>query len=158
MKCSDMPVILLAEDEPAHVEIVRRCLTQSAVASCLVHVEDGQQALNYLQRQGRYADPASAPRPGLILLDLNMPGMSGLDVLREIKADSNLKRIPVVMLTTSAIEVDMVRAYDLHVNSYLVKQLDFDRFKTMLEAISQYWLLWNQEPPADLTNGLLFHA
>lgn len=139
-------VILLAEDEPAHAEIVRRTMEHSRIANRLEHVEDGQQALDYLHRRGRFHDPANSPRPGLILLDLRMPKVDGLEVLKAIKNDSSLAHIPVVVLTTSAAETDMARAYDHHVNSYLVKPVDFGNFTAMMESVGYYWLIWNRNP------------
>lgn len=142
-------VILLAEDEPAHAEIVRRTLEMSRIANRMEHVEDGQLALDYLYRRGAYADPATSPRPGLILLDLRMPRVDGLEVLKQIKSDSTLARIPVVVLTTSAAEADIARAYDQHANSFMVKPVDFDKFAAMMETIGYYWLIWNRSPAAD---------
>jgi CheY-like chemotaxis protein len=139
-------VILLAEDEPAHAEIIRRTMENLRVLNHMVHVEDGQQALDYLYRRGRFADPATSPRPGLILLDLRMPRVDGLEVLKRIKADAQLLRIPTVILTTSATETDLVRAYDNHVNSYLVKPVDFSKFTAMMESFGYYWLMWNCSP------------
>ena len=142
-------VILLAEDDPAHAEIVRRNLGNSRIANRLVHVCDGQEALDYLYRRGRYTDPEDSPRPGLILLDLRMPKVDGLEVLRTVKGDSELMRIPVVVLTTSAAETDMARAYDNHANSYLVKPVDFEKFVTLMETLGYYWLIWNRNPYAE---------
>lgn len=142
-------VILLAEDDPAHAEIVRRNLENSRIANRLMHVRDGQEALDYLYRRGRYADPEDSPRPGLILLDLRMPKVDGLEVLRTVKGDRDLKRIPIVVLTTSAAETDMARAYDNHANSYLVKPVDFEKFVVLMETLGYYWLVWNRNPYAD---------
>jgi CheY-like chemotaxis protein len=139
-------VILLAEDDPAHAEIIRRTLKTSRIANRMEHVVDGQQALDYLYRRDRFIDPDVAPRPGLILLDLRMPRIDGLDVLRQIKNDADLARIPTVILTTSAAETDMARAYDAHANSYLVKPVDFDKFTAMMETVGFYWLMWNCNP------------
>lgn len=142
-------VILLAEDDPAHAEIIRRTMDILRIVNRLEHVNDGQQALDYLYRRERYADPEVAPRPGLILLDLRMPRIDGLDVLRQIKSDADLTRIPTVILTTSSAETDMAKAYEAHANSYLVKPVDFDKFTRMMEAVGFYWLMWNcnPEPP-----------
>lgn len=139
-------VILLAEDDPAHAEIIRRTLKSSRIANRMEHVVDGQQALDYLYRRERFSDPDVAPRPGLILLDLRMPRIDGIDVLRQIKGDTDLARIPTVILTTSAAETDMARAYDAHANSYLVKPVDFDKFTSMMETVGYYWLIWNANP------------
>lgn len=136
-------VILLAEDDPAHAEIIRRTMNISRIANRMMHVSDGQQALDYLYRRERFADPEVAPRPGLILLDLRMPRIDGLEVLRQVKGDADLARIPTVILTTSSAETDMAKAYDAHANSYLVKPVNFDKFTSMMETVGFYWLMWN---------------
>jgi len=137
-------VVLLVEDDPAHAEIVRRNFRAFRLPNRLEHVCDGQEALDYVRRRGRFADPERAPRPGLILLDLRLPRLDGLEVLRILKADPDLGRIPVVVLTTSAAETDLIRAYDAHANSYLVKPVDFSRFVELMETLSLYWLGWNE--------------
>jgi CheY-like chemotaxis protein len=109
-------------------------------------VADGQAALDYLYRRGAFANPDLSPRPGLILLDLRLPRVDGLEVLKTIKTDPGLSRIPVVILTTSAAEADMVRAYDNHANSYMVKPVDYKQFVTLMETIGYYWLAWNEYP------------
>lgn len=139
-------VILLAEDDPAHAEIVRRNMENSRIANRLERVADGQAALDYLYRRGAFSDPDLSPRPGLILLDLRMPRIDGLEVLKTIKSDPDLMRIPVVILTTSAAEVDIARAYDQHANSYLVKPVDFAMFVSLMDALGFYWLVCNQGP------------
>ncbi|WP_026368622.1 response regulator [Aminiphilus circumscriptus] len=139
-------VILLVEDDPAHAEIVRRNFREFRMANRLEHVEDGQEALDYLHRQGRYTDQETAPRPGLILLDLRLPRVDGLEVLQSIKEDPDLQSIPVVVLTTSAAESDMVRAYANHANSYLVKPVDFSQFLELMKVLGYYWLVWNANP------------
>lgn len=139
-------VILLVEDDPAHAEIVRRNFEDFRMANRLVHVADGQAALDYLFRRAEFGDPATSPRPGLILLDLRLPKVDGLEVLRIIKADGDLGRIPIVVLTTSSAESDIVKAYDAHANSYLVKPVDFPQFLALMEALGYYWLAWNQHP------------
>ena len=139
-------IILFVEDDPAHVEIVRRNFETSRVANRLMHVADGQAALDYLNHQGDYSDPATSPRPGVILLDLRLPKVDGLEVLRSIKSDPKLLSIPVVVLTTSKAEIDMVKAYEFHANSYLVKPMDFTQFTQLMEMFGYYWLAWNQRP------------
>lgn len=139
-------VVLLAEDDPAHAEIVQRNLESSRIANRLEHVSDGQEALDYLYRRHAYSDPVRSPTPGLILLDLRMPRLDGLEVLRTIKDDPDLRRIPVVILTTSAAETDIARAYDRHANSYVVKPLDFDSFTDLIGTLGYYWIVWNQRP------------
>ena len=139
-------VILMVEDDLAHAEIVRRKLDSSRVANRLVHVADGQAALDYVNRQGDYRDPTTSPRPGVILLDLHLPRVDGMDVLKLLKSDPKLSSIPVVILTTSKSEQDMVQAYALHANSYLIKPVDFTQFALLLETFGYYWLAWNQHP------------
>ena len=138
--------ILLVEDDPAHAEIVRRNFTGFRLANRLMHVADGQQALDYLFRQGEFQDPARSPRPSLILLDLRLPKVDGLEVLKTIKGDPDLTRIPVVVLTTSAAGMDMAKAYGCHANSYLVKPVDFPQFLKLMDALGYYWLVLNQFP------------
>ncbi len=139
-------VILLVEDDPAHAEIVIRNLEGFRVANRLIHVDDGQKALDYLYRRGEFSEPEQAPRPGLILLDLRLPKVDGLEVLETVKGDPDLCQIPVVVLTTSAAEADMIRAYKNHANSYLVKPVTFPEFVEMMKVIGYYWLAWNENP------------
>jgi CheY-like chemotaxis protein len=138
--------ILLVEDDPAHAEIVRRNLGESRLANQLIHLSDGQAALDYLFRRDNREDSESRPLPGLILLDLRLPRVDGLEVLRTVKADPVLGRIPVVVLTTSAAEGDKLRAYENHANSYLVKPVDFRKFVDLMETLGYYWLAWNEYP------------
>jgi len=138
--------ILLVEDDPAHAEIVRRNFEDFRMANQLRHVSDGQDALDYLQRRGAFSDPLSAPRPGLILLDLMLPRVEGLEVLKIIKADGDLCSIPVVVLTTSSAESDMMKAYTSHANSYLVKPVGMSQFVDMMKMLGYYWLTWNEYP------------
>jgi len=138
--------ILLVEDNPAHAELVMRSFENQRVANKIFHVQDGEEALDYLFRRGKYQDPAKSPRPNLILLDLRLPKIDGLEVLREVKSTEGLKRIPVVILTTSQAEIDASRAYDYHANSYLVKPLDFELFTRLMEELGFYWLAWNYNP------------
>ncbi len=141
--------ILLVEDDQAHAEIVRRNFEKSRIANRLIHVSDGQAALDYLYGREAFSDPLQAPRPGLVLLDLRLPKIDGLEVLRTIKADALLSQIPVVILTTSAAESDVARAYDSHANSYLVKPVDFSQFIELMEVLGYYWLVWNQHPKSE---------
>jgi CheY-like chemotaxis protein len=146
LKNGEPVVILLVEDDPAHAEIVRRNFENFRIANRLIHLADGQAALDYLFRLGKYCLPESSPLPGLILLDLRLPKIDGLEVLAAIKNDSALNRIPVVIMTTSDAETDMLKAYQQHVNSYVVKPVDFSQFTKLLEALGYYWLVWNQRP------------
>ncbi len=139
-------VILMVEDDEGHAEIVRRNFEACRMANHLIHVADGQAALDYLYQRNEFSDPTKSPRPGVILLDLRLPKVDGLEVLKTIKADPKLHTIPVVILTTSSAETDMVRAYDCHANSYLVKPVDFTQFTQLMETFGYYWLAWNQYP------------
>jgi CheY-like chemotaxis protein len=139
-------IILLVEDNPDHTELVRRALQEHRVLNTIQSVPDGEAALDYLFRRNAYADPEHSPRPHVILLDLRLPRIDGLEVLRQIKADEALRAIPVVILTTSEAEKDMTRAYANHVNSYLIKPMDFNRFSQMMRDLGFYWLAWNRVP------------
>jgi CheY-like chemotaxis protein len=134
------------EDEPAHAELIIRGIETNGVANRINHVLDGEAALDYLFRRGEYADPEKSPTPHLILLDLRLPKVDGLEVLRAIKADEGLRRIPVVVLTTSEAESDVTRAYENHANSYLVKPVDFEKFGKLMGDLGFYWLVWNRHP------------
>ena len=135
--------VLLVEDDLDHAELVRRGLEQCAPGLTLVHLEDGEAALAYLN--GRDA-PGSPERPHLILLDLRLPRVDGLEVLREIKSSPDLSDIPCVVLTTSRAESDMVKAYRLHANSYLVKPGSYEHFAALMSEIERYWLRENSRP------------
>jgi CheY-like chemotaxis protein len=138
--------ILLVEDNPDHAVLVQRNLEEFQVANKIFHVEDGEAALDYVFGRGAYADQKKYPRPDLILLDLRLPRIDGLEVLKEIKSDNELHIIPVVILTTSDGERDMAMAYEYHANSYVTKPVDFDRFAQLLKDIGFYWLAWNKRP------------
>lgn len=129
--------ILMVEDNPADMRLTVEALREGKVHNRLHWVKDGMEALAFLRQQGEYS---SAPRPELILLDLNLPKKSGREVLQEIKQDDRLKRIPVVILTTSAAEEDIVRTYDLNANCYITKPVDFEKFVQVIRAIDQFWL------------------
>ena len=139
-------IILLIEDDPAHAEIVKRNLADFNVANQIIHLADGQAALDYLFRQAAYADPKSSPRPDIILLDLRLPKVDGLEVLHRLKEDKELKLISTVVLTTSAAEADLAQAYGNGADSYLVKPVDFEKFTKMMKAFNFYWLAWNRFP------------
>ena len=142
-------IILLVEDNPAHAELVVRSFEEHRVANYIYQVADGEAALAYLFRRGEYADPSRSPRPHVVLLDLRLPKIDGLEVLKEIKSSPELDKIPVVILTTSAAEQDVARAYEAHANSYLVKPVDFDNFTALMEELGFYWLGWNHYPWSD---------
>jgi chemotaxis family two-component system response regulator Rcp1 len=129
--------ILLVEDSLADIELTRLGLREGKIADNLSVTRDGDEAMTFLRREGCYAD---APRPDLILLDLNLPGKDGREVLAEIKADTDLKNIPVVILTTSHAEEDVLRAYGLHANAYMTKPVDFQQFLKVVEAVEGFWL------------------
>ena len=129
--------ILMAEDNPGDVRLMLEALRQYKVRNQLHVVEDGEAALAFLRREAPYAQ---APRPDLILLDLNMPRKGGLEVLASIKADPSLRRIPVVVLTSSGAERDVVSSYDQHANCYIVKPLDLEQFIQVVERIEGFWL------------------
>jgi DNA-binding response OmpR family regulator len=138
--------ILLVEDNIPHAELVKRTLEAHQIAHRIYHVGDGEAALAYLLRQGVYADPATSPRPHVVLLDLRLPKLSGLEVLKEIRASRDLHTLPVVVLTTSTAERDVVCAYEYHVNSYLIKPVDFTQFSQLMHDLGFYWLHWNYYP------------
>ncbi len=129
--------ILLVEDNPGDVRLTQEALKESKVTNNLSVAEDGVEALAFLKREGKYAD---APRPDLLLLDLNLPKKDGRELLEEIKADENLRRIPVVVLTTSKAEEDILRMYNQHANCYITKPIDFDQFIEVVKSIEDFWL------------------
>jgi CheY-like chemotaxis protein len=131
--------ILLVEDSPEDFEATLRAFRKSGLKNPMVRCEDGDEALDYLHRRGEYADPASSPRPGVILLDLNLPGTDGRQVLSEIKSSERLRDIPVVVLTTSADERDITACYRAGANSYVQKPVDIDGFMKAIERLNGYW-------------------
>lgn len=137
--------ILLVEDNPDHAELVMRSFQDHPVAR-ITHVSDGESALDYLFRRGLYVDVEQWPCPQMILLDLRLPKVDGLDVLESIRASGQFDEIPIVILTTSRAEQDVDRAYSGHVNSYLVKPIDFDAFAQLMTDLGDYWLDWNHYP------------
>lgn len=139
-------IILLVEDNPDHAELVIRSMEDSQVANRIFHVEDGEAALEYLFGRGSYMDKSIYPEPDLILLDLRLPKVDGLEVLKEVKASPDLQTIPVVILTTSAAERDMAMAYEYHANSYVTKPVDFSTFNKLMTDLGFYWLAWNKRP------------
>jgi CheY-like chemotaxis protein len=142
----DAMVILFVEDNPDHAELVMRSFEDHRVANQIYHLSDGESALDYLLHRGKYEDPATSPRPHLVLLDLRLPKIDGLEVLREIRSHKELERLPVVILTTSYTEIDVSKAYQHHANSYLVKPLDFEKFTRLMQDLGFYWLSWNHYP------------
>ncbi len=138
--------ILLVEDNPAHAELVMRSFEDHRVANTIIHLSDGETALEYLFKRGLYSSERESPRPHVILLDLRLPRVDGLDVLKEIKSSDELRSIPVVILTTSEAERDATRAYEHHANSFVVKPLDFASFTNLIKELGFYWLEWNYFP------------
>ncbi|HOT04513.1 MAG TPA: response regulator [Methanolinea sp.] len=138
--------ILLVEDNEAHAELVIRGMRDQQVANRIHHVIDGEQALDYLFGRGVYADREKNPLPNLILLDLRLPRIDGLEVLKTLKTTPNLLRIPIVVLTSSDAESDIARSYDYHANSYVVKPLEFKKFTQLMKDLGFYWLGWNMKP------------
>lgn len=133
-------VILVADDDEEDRMLTSQALEESRVINDLRFVEDGDELLDYLNRRGKYSEPESAPRPGLILLDLNMPRRDGREALREIKADAELRRIPVIVLTTSKAEEDIYRTYDLGANSFITKPVHFEALVAIMREIGRYWI------------------
>jgi len=136
--------ILLVEDSPADVRLTREALKQYKVLNKLSVVGDGEQAIAFLRQEGEYAD---VPRPDLLLLDLNLPKKDGREVLEEIKKDEKLRRIPVVVLTTSKAEEDVLKAYDLNANCYVTKPVDLDQFMKVVKSVGCFWLSIVKLPP-----------
>ncbi len=132
-------LILLVEDNNEDFELTKRALRKAGLHNNLLRFEDGDEALDYLHRNGKYADPQTSPRPGIILLDLNLPGTDGREVLREIKTDERLRTIPVIVLTTSEDERDIQYCYNSGANSYLHKQVDPTGFYTVIQRLKDYW-------------------
>ena len=132
---------LLVEDDHDHAVLVQRHIDRTRLGNVVQRVKDGEEALAYLRRQGAFVQ---APRPDVILLDLKLPKYDGHEVLAQIKADPDLRRIPVIVLTTSAAEIDRLKAYNLDANSYLVKPMNHDEFSRMIEELGRYWGGWNQ--------------
>lgn len=138
--------ILLVEDNPDDVDITKRALKEAKIVNQLWVARDGEEALEFLRHQGAYQDPSSSPKPGLILLDINLPKLNGIEVLKIIKQDPELKRIPVVMLTVSKRDEDIVKSYDDGCNSFIQKPVNFENFVEVVKQISLYWGLLNIFP------------
>ncbi len=136
--------ILLIEDSPSDANLTIKSFEQAKITNCLHWMEDGETAMAYLRQQGEYAH---ASRPDLIVLDLNLPGMDGREILAEIKADPDLKRIPVVILTTSTNEKDVLQSYDLNANCYVTKPFDVRQFMQVVQLIGEFWLAAVRLPP-----------
>jgi two-component system response regulator len=147
MKIDARPiVILMADDDADDRMLTKEALDESRVLNDLRFVENGEELLDYLTGRGNYSDPESAPRPSLILLDLNMPRKDGREALAEIKADPNLRRIPIVVMTTSQAEEDIFRSYDLGASSFITKPVTFDRLVELMKALGNYWIEFVELP------------
>jgi len=138
--------ILLVEDNPSDVELALHALKKNNIANRIEVVRDGAEALEFIFATGAYADRQNAEHPRVILLDLKLPKVDGLEVLRQIKADPRTRAIPVVVLTSSREDRDIVESYNLGVNSYIVKPVDFEQFTESVRQLGMYWLLLNQPP------------
>jgi CheY-like chemotaxis protein len=144
-----MPItILMADDDPDDRQLTKEALEEGRLINDIRFVENGEEMMDYLHKRGKYAPPAEAPRPGLILLDLNMPRKDGRTVLQEIKGDPGLRQIPVVVLTTSKADEDVYKSYDLGVNSYIVKPVTFEALVDILQTLEKYWFEIVELPPA----------
>ena len=139
--------ILMADDDPDDRLLTKQAFLEYRVANGISFVENGEELMDYLYHRGEYADPESAPRPGLILLDLNMPKKDGRECLAEIKSDPDLRSIPVIVMTTSRAEEDILRSYDLGANSYVTKPVTFARLADVMKAIGKYWFEIVESPP-----------
>ncbi len=140
--------ILMAEDDPDDRFMAQDAFEESRLVNAIYFVEDGVELMNYLHRRGAYSDPALSPRPGVILLDLNMPRKDGREALQEIKADPDLRRIPIIIMTTSKAEEDILRSYDLGANSFISKPVTFEGLLTVIRNIGQYWFEIVELPPS----------
>ncbi len=148
MKKNGKPItILMADDDPDDRMLTKEAMQEALVINDLRFVEDGEELMDYLHQQGQYADPDSSPRPGLILLDLNMPKKDGREALKEIKADPELRRIPIVVLTTSKAEEDVWRTYEMGVSSYITKPVTFEGLIDVMKTLKKYWLEIVELPP-----------
>ena len=132
--------VLVADDDEDDRSFIRKAWNKSRAANDLRFVNDGEELTEYLNHSGKYSDPASAPRPAVILLDLNMPKKDGREVLREIKANPELRHIPVIVLTTSQVDEDICRSYDLGANSYITKPVTFGALVNVLQVLGKYWI------------------
>jgi CheY-like chemotaxis protein len=137
-------LVLLVEDNDDHAELVLRQMAEHRIANKVVRLVDGQDALDYLFRKGEYANPETSPRPHVIFLDLRLPKVDGLEVLKALKESEELHDIPVVVVTTSEGERDIAAAYLNHANSYIVKPVDYQKFRDLMDDLGFYWMFWNK--------------
>lgn len=143
---NESPSILIVEDEEAHAELTRRAIRKAGNANRIDIVSDGEQALDYVFNRRKYSDKNEYPAPGLILLDIKLPGIDGIEVLQQIKTHPVLKKIPVIMLTTSEREEDIAASYSRYANSYLTKPVGFKEFEEKVKQIGFYWMTLNEPP------------
>lgn len=145
-KFDESAVILIIEDNEDHAELIMRCFEEHQITNKAFHVADGEKALDFVFGRGEYQDRTKYPVPNLILLDLRIPKLDGLEVLKQVKRDERTKYIPVVILTSSSNEKDLLSAYDSYVNSYLVKPLTYEKYLKLINDLGQYWLEINNQP------------
>ena len=139
-------LVMLVEDNPDHAELVVRSFDNHPIANQIMLMSDGEAALDYLLRRGKYADPSQSPRPHMILLDLRLPRVDGLEVLKAIKESTALRPIPVIVLTTSDADNDVMQAYLHYANSYVVKPVGYDQLVKLMKDLGSFWLGWNIAP------------
>ena len=145
--------ILLAEDNDDHAELILNCLNGHHLTRKVIRVSDGEETLDYLFNRDDSTDLEKHPLPDLVLLDLRMPKIAGLEVLKKVKTSEGLRRIPVVILTTSDADHDITQAYDLGANSYLIKPVEFQSLSQMLDDLGKFWVDWNQSPHLSTAEG-----
>jgi CheY-like chemotaxis protein len=146
----ELASILIVEDEEAHAQLTQRAIRKAGNVNNIHIVYDGEQALDFLFNRGKYADKSEYPCPGLVLLDIKLPGIDGIEVLKQIKENPVLRKIPVIMLTTSEREEDMLTAYSHYANSYLTKPVGFKEFEEKIGQLGFYWIIINEPPPCNM--------
>lgn len=152
LKKQESPIVLLVEDNPDHADMIQSILMRSGLVNTIYTVTNGEDALNYLYRLGVYRDREQSPRPNMILLDIKLPRMDGLEVLRQIKRDESLKSIPVVLLSTCAEKREIATGYMYGANSYVTKSFEYEEFMNQIKNIGLYWLITNTSPKLENNN------
>jgi len=145
----ELTPILLVENDPDDIEITRRAFKENHIENPLIVVRDGEETMEFLKKTGRYSQKSNVPRPGLILLDLNMPRIDGREVLKQIKKDPDLRLIPTIVLTTSKFDEDVFQSYDCGANTFIAKPLQFKEFSKTLQIMSKYWLEIAEVPDSE---------